>query len=340
MVNLDSYKLMREYNSSNPIDEMMREKQMQVKALYDMAVDRENGCLIENREFVKSPRVFDRKIKTNYWQSLTLETIEKEDRFLSGNLLFYDNDYWICTSSFVFHNLYCKGNFIKANYTLKWQNDKGEIIQSKCFVQSAAQYNSGEDGNKNMTLTSDQVMIVLPSNDETNILDRTKRFYVSKNSRNPSSYKLTRNDTIPYSDWDCGCVNLVLTECAENHDTDRPDLGICDYISPTDPVEPDEGKSDILCDITGKSFEIKIGKSREYTATLQHSNGDLINDIIGLWSIAGDSSDRIQIKAIDNKVTVLIPDDDSLIGAHLSLIYTLPSGEKYNTTLKIIGIWG
>lgn len=139
----ESYKLLHSSPTSLK-NKMLEEKKRQIRFLFDQAIDREDNCTINGRNFSESPRLFDRKIKTSYFQTLTCETINGVDKFNSGNLLTFDSDNWICTSSFVFHGLYCKGNFIRCNYILKWQNQNGTIIKRPCLVQSAAQYNSGE----------------------------------------------------------------------------------------------------------------------------------------------------------------------------------------------------
>lgn len=271
--------------------------------------------------------------------------------FNLGDYIVWNGQTWLVTLLDPDDKTYSSGYMYLCSLLLRWQNEKGEIVERFGFAEDFTKYSSGEKGNSVITTGDYQYGITIPVDNETKPLIRGKRFAIDfEGNYPPDVYELTNRKIFlnDYTSFNRGGVMVwTLSYDAFNKEKDKlvnmsddSQIWICDYISPTDPVEPDDGKSDILCDITGKSYEIKIGKSREYTAALHHSNGDLITDITGIWNIEGDSSDRIQIETTDNKVTVSIPDDDSLIGTRLMLIYTLPSGEKYNTTLKVIGIWG
>lgn len=312
-MNLNSYKLTRQFDSSNPRKQMLREKTLQTNMLYEFAVDREDNCLINNREFVKSPRIWDRKIKTNYFQTITMETIERDDYFYSGDLLAFDNSFWICTSSFVFHKLYCKGNYIKCNYLLKWQDKNGKIIEKYCLVQSAAQYNSGETGNNTIILGSDQLMIVLPKDQDTLILDTPVSFFIDWNIKNPTAYKITRNDTVPYSDWKYGCISLIVTQRATKQE-DNIELGICDYFSPTTPPDPDppDETANLFANISGNT-NLKVGFPRSYLVNFTDKDGAVVGDVDFEWNVESEFADKVSQASSGNTIKLQI-DDDTQIG--------------------------
>lgn len=294
-------------NYSNPRNAMLNTKRSQIEYLYNLAVDREEDCLLNNHLFIDSPRIFNRQIKTNYYQTVTVETINEKDRFKSGDLLTYDNDYWLCTSSFIFHNLYCRGNFIRTNYTLKWQNKDREIIERRAYIVSASQYNSGESSNKVITLGYNQYLIVLPSDDETNILDRTKRFFIDKNQNEPLTYRVTRNDCIPYSDWDNGCVCLIVTEDQYNTDTDSIENWICDYKKNKKEVQKFKINCispQIRCGGNAKTFTAETTE----TVTWQLKVADYQKDYIILSDI---ENNKCRVKCLHN---------NKLIGSSFKLI--------------------
>ena len=300
-------------------------KKKQIEYLYNLAADREENCQLNGEDFFESPRIYNRLIKTNYYQSLNMETINEGDRFKSGDLLSYDNDEWICTSSFVFHDLYCKGNFIRTNYTLRWQNAKREIIERRCYIISASQYNSGEEGNKTIMLGYNQYMIVLPSDSETNILDRKKRMFIDKNEENPTPYRITRNDTVPYSDWDRGCVCLVVTEDQFNEKTDSIEEWICDYVEPEKSTEPIE----ITCI---NEPQIRSGGTfKTFTANSQNKISwelitlDVQRDFIELFEI---NSNQCKVRCKRN---------DSLIGTVFKLVASINDDNKTEILITIVG---
>lgn len=305
----ESYKLIQSSTASFK-DKMLDDKKKQVQFLYKHAIDKEDDCTINGHPFVESPRLFDRKIKTSYFQTITCETVNESDRFNSGNLLEFDEDNWICTSSFVFHGLYCKGNFIRCNYVLKWQSEDGSIVERPCLVQSAAQYNSGEKGNQTIVLGSDQLMIVLPNDKETVLLDTPQSFFIDRNTVHPTAYKVTRNDTVPYSDWDEGCINIIATERATG-DKDRPDLMICDYHSPTDPPAPPipNETTDLSVSISGGTT-LRCGRVKSWTVKFTDADGNKLADYDFKWNVVSDfdvmqtvNGQKIQLK-VDDEQTI------------------------------------
>lgn len=323
-ISYQSYKL-RTGVPSNPRDKMRYDKKKQIEYLYNFAADREDDCLLNGEKFSQSPRIYNRLIKTNYYQSLNMETINKADRFKSGDLLSYDNDEWICTSSFVFHDLYCKGNFIKTNYTLRWLNADKEIIERRCYIISASQYNSGEEGNKTIVLGYNQYMIVLPSDSETNVIDRTVRMFIDKNKEKPTPYRVTRNDTVPYSDWDRGCVCLVVTEEQYNDKTDSIEEWLCDYDVPGKPTEPIE----ITC--VGEP-QIRSG------GTYKTFTGNSQNKITWELNILDTQRDFVELVEVSNNQCKLrCKRNDSLIGTVFKLIASINGENKTEILITIVG---
>jgi len=345
----ESYKFTQTTSStSSPKDSFMYAKKKQVDYLYGMAMDREENCSIEGRNFKKSPRIFDRRTKANYFQTVTVETIESDDRFDAGNIMFYDGDYWICTSKTNFHNLYCKGSFVRTNYSLKWQKSDGSIIERRCWVQSAAQYNSGENENKTITLGSDQIMIVLPSDDETNILDSPRRFFIDKNLQSPTPYKITRNDTIPYSDWDYGCVNLIVTQDVIGK-SDNIGLLICDYKEPTtlpSPTDPDENgnQSPILLQATFTCKGNKIikagGSAKTFSVSFSGENQVPVTDVDYIWSVSitKEFKNLLTVETLSNgQCKVKLGYDDLIVGNYVRLSVVNSEGTEIGYELIEIG---
>lgn len=318
----ETHKLLtRHYH--NPRKTMLNIKRKQVEYLYELACDREDDCLLNGDTFAYSPRIFDRKIKTNYYQCLTMETIYENDRFKSGDLLTFDNDYWICTSSFVFHNLYCRGNFIRTNYTLRWLNSNFEIVERQAYVISASQYNSGEEGNKIITLGYNQYMVVLPSDNETNSISREIRFFIDKDKETPIPYRVTRNDTVPYSDWDRGCVCLIVTEDQYNEKTDSIEDWLCDYKEKPAPTKPIEitfsGDPQIRNGGQAKTFTVNTDEPVNWSLITLDSQKDYI--------IMTPNGNSVKLKCLINT---------SLIGSSFKLVCTC-NGVESELLIDIVG---
>ena len=205
--------------------EMLADKHAQVDYLYAMAADREDNCLLDGVAFTIPPRIFDRKVTSNAVQTLICETINENDYFEAGDILEYDGDYWLCTSSYVFHNkLYCRGNFYRCNYKLRWQKPYGDIVERWCVIQDASAYSSGVEGNKTLKYGADQQMVWITLDSETVTMPRDKRFFIDNNTVQPTPYKLTRIDTTTRATKGVGYCVWLLNE--SQYDDKRDNISL------------------------------------------------------------------------------------------------------------------
>ena len=329
----DSFK-MTIGNSYNSIikEDFLTSKKNQIEYLYDRSIDREDNCLLNGKEFKMSPRIFDTKLKAQYYQTLKAVTVDKNDYIKSGDLLFCKKDYWLCTSSYDYHDLYCHAEFIRTNYTLKWQNSKGEIIEKRSYIVSAAQYDSGEITTNTMVLGSDQLLITLPCDEDTVYLNNTQRFLIDKNTVTPTAYKISRVDTVPYSDWEVGCIVLIATQTTLNPLTDRVDLMVCDY-------KEDENSgstiTSVIPSIEYTTTQIKSGGSaKKFVAKFKDADGNDVTPITFAWDIVCSFKDKLVTTENDNYIKISV-DDNSLIGEEFELTLTA-DGNTTSITIDII----
>ena len=252
--------------------------------------------------------------------------------------IIYDNakdEYLICTEAFDIDSIHYKGKFTLCNWILKWQNKDGVILEYPCYDMNSTQYNSGEQSNSHFTIGSSQHIITLPSDENTIALSSPQRFYLDKDTNNPTSFIVTQNDTTSHNYGKKGLVKLTVYEYQNNTKTDRPDLGICDYIDM-------DTSEDVCC--------CKISKAViEYNTNVIKSGGDLqtfigkfydgkereIKDIVPHWTIVCDFSDKLQIKENDNCLSIGI-DDDYYIDEEFKLICSYDKdGDIFTDTLII-----
>ena len=164
-----------------------------------------------------------------------------------------------------------------------------------------------------MTLTSDSIMLLLPNDDESLTLDG-KRIFIDKKNPPNKVYLVSRADSVLYDyGEDHGGMFCFITEKTElNESTDRPDLGICDYISPAVPPEEDNKTTILTGDITGTisgNKALKVGFARTYTANLVDEDGNAVE-----WSdeFSGNIAGDIEVGLIKNgnQVELLVDDED------------------------------
>jgi hypothetical protein len=195
---------------------------------------------------------------------------------------------------------------------------------------NSTQYNSGEQSNRNFIIGSSQHMITLPCDENTVELSTPQRFYLDKATINPTSFIVTQNDTTSHNYGKKGLVKLTVYEYQNNPDTDRPDLGICDYID----IDKNDDIEDICCCKASKAvieYDTNIiksgGDSQKFTGKFYDEKGNEVKDIVPHWTVVCDFSDKLQIKEIDNYLSIGI-DDDSYIDEEFKLICSNGNNES------------
>ena len=239
------------------------------------------------------------------------------------------DEYLICTEAFDIDGMHYKGKFTLCNWMLKWQKKDGTILEYPCHDINSTQYNSGEQSNRNFVIGSSQHMLTLPCDENTVELSTPQRFYLDKATTNPTSFIVTQNDTTSYNYGKKGLVKVTVYEYPNNSATDRPDLGICDYIDVTNQNTSEIGLVKTMNENLNKMLKAVI----DYNTTVIKSGGDLqmfigkfydekgneVADIAPHWTVVCDFSDKLIVKEFDNGVSIGI-DDDAYIDEEFKLI--------------------
>lgn len=278
-------------------------------------------------------RLFNRK-KSNS-DGITVE-FQSLDKLNMGNIIYdKDNDmYWLCIESFDIDGIHYQGKLMFCNWKLKWQNKEGIILEYPCPTINNSLNIDGEKFSKNLTIGSSRTSIFLPCDENTIILDSPKRFYLDKNSFNPTSYVLTQNDTISYNYGDIGLVKLIVSESEEDSNTDRPDLGICDYIDINNSNLTIDTTSSVYSKILYDTLVIKSGgNSQIFVGKFYDSNNNEILNIIPKWDVICDFKNVLNINKNNNQITLSI-DDDRYVDEDIKLIFS-DENNNYSSTLII-----
>ena len=258
-------------------------------------------------------RLFGRKYSSANGYTTQFE-VQVDDKPDIGDYYFEKelNQYWICTELHNVNHIHVSGKLTMCNWFLRWQNDTGEVIEYPCNDINSTQYNSGEAGDKTMTLGSAQHMATVQATPDTIDIRSPQRFFVSRDYSIP--FRVTQNDTVS-NNYGNGLCKITLTQDQLNLEVDRPDLGLCDYKPPRPlPPEPDE-TTDLSAVISGKSNLIN-GFSRTYSVEFKDSNGDIKQDVDFTWNVESDFD--IQQTISGNQIELSV-DDKSLIGSSFIL---------------------
>ena len=220
--------------------------------------------------------------------------------------------YMICTESFDIDGIHWQGKFTLCNWILKWQNKNGDILEYPCHDINSTQYNSGEQSNKVFTVGSSQHMVTLPYDENTVVLKTPQRFFLDRDHDHPTSFIVTQNDTTSYHYGKKGLVKVTMVESPHNVETDRVDLGICDYID-KDSIAVDNANDKYIMKsvISYKTNIIKSGGSTQtFIGSFFDENGVEITEVVPHWNIVCDFYEALQTSETGNKLVIGINNDD------------------------------
>lgn len=152
-----------------------------------------------------------------------------------GDVLYNANSdiYWICIESYNRDNILNAGRLVRCNYWIKWQDSNAKIYEYPVFEINSTQYNSGESGDKTITLGSSQHLVTITADENTILLDHNKRIFWDRNTVNPTVFKITQNDTTAMN-YDKGLLKITIAEDEYNSKTDSIENWLCDYFKVSD----------------------------------------------------------------------------------------------------------
>lgn len=218
---------------------------------------------------------------------------------------FYNKDeglYWICTEVMCKSGLYYDGKLTRCNNIIKWQDENKHIFEYPVFDINSTQYNSGEFGDKTMTLGSSQHLLTIVADENTIALNHGHRFFWDRNTVDPTVFKLTQNDTTAVN-YDRGIVKLTVTEDQYNPKIDSIENWLCDYFK----------VSTVTITYSGNPT-IRVGG----TKTLNVDTTETVT-----WSVESDVGATITPNG--NSVKVKCPNDMSFVDKTITVKATVGS---------------
>lgn len=224
--------------------------------------------------------------------------------FNIGDIVKYCNSNWLVMTADVNDEIYVRGSMQECNYKLTFQNDSREIVEYDCVIESASQYNSGEEAFKTITIGYNQNLIYIPLNDDTVAFKSDDRFFIDNNKNNPKVYRATRVDTVTNVYNGIGYVTVLVTEDQYNPELDNIDKWICDYKEPEE--EPEDipityrNSAEIICGGTYKTFSV----DRNVTWNLV---------------VLPEASEYIKTEIYDKKIKIKCLNNLNLIGTIINL---------------------
>ena len=255
-----------------------------------------------------------------------------------------DDTYWLVYTAFNVNDIEYTGKLIQCNYLLKWQLSDGKIVQRWTNIVSASKYDTGENGNSTIVLSSNNFTILMGYCDEALELEE-KRVFIDIRKVPKKVFKITRGDDVLYN---AGSIGMLLSFIADktelNKDKDNQELGICDYIHPSTPTPPKPSNPDetaVLNAVISGSTNLKVGFSRTYTVNFTDESGNEVdwNDVNFSWNVMSDFDSGLIDQTVSGNTIKLSVDDENLIGGSFILSVVMDTVTIAQIEVTIVEGW-
>lgn len=276
-------------------------------------------------------------------QDLSIKKIKSRpgEYFYTGQIVQWANAFWLIEEFDSNTDLLTYGKMHECNYLLKWQNASGDIVERHCIESRISTV--GIDDNKVIQIGKSQSKLLLPYDSETIKLRVGKRFYIDNNVENPTPYQITLSNTTSYVKNGHGYLEFIVTETATIPDVDRPDLMLCNYISPTTPPDPEPTSKAYVASISYTQPEVSAGSKfgRKFTAVFKDTNGNVVTTLTPKWTITSNFMDKLTVTESSNYIQIVVMDisliDETFM---LKLEATDDTAEPIEMSILITSIYG
>lgn len=254
----------------------------------------------------------------------------------AGMYIKFENQYWLI-SGYPGNNGVCeKATAILCQYELIWQDDDRKIIRRWANFTSASKYDNGRSGNSTIILTSNNFTIWIPEDDDGTTLDGRRVFIDRvKTGQLPTKvFEITRSDDVLYlfGKDHGGILSFIADKDELDKVTDRQDLWICNYKSPTPPTlppsKPDNPTTSVT--ITGGDT-LRYGRAKTWTVAFSDSE----NQPSFTWNVKSDF--KITQNITGNKIQLKCTDEKSIDCTFILQVLDNESNILSETTITIVG---
>lgn len=261
----------------------------------DLSNEKEIQCIVQDK-------LTDSQTKSD--QRSVLSPI---GTYLSNSYIKYNALFWLMIST-PDNNKICEKVIVQScDWNLRWQNKTGEIIERWCITSRQASV--GIDESKVIQIGAKQLKIWIPYDSETIKIREGKRFYIDNNLDEPTSYIVTLTNTTEYVKNGHGYLEIIVKETQTNLEKDRPDLMLCDYISPTPTPDPEPTTKTYVATISCTKKEISSGSYRTFKAVFKDTFGKTVDTLMAKWTITSDFKDKLTVTEGTNSIKIAVNDD-------------------------------
>lgn len=294
----------------------------------DLSIENETQCIVQDKLTDSQVRSDQRSVLSIIGACATKSYMKYKDMF------------WLMVSAPDDNKIYEKVIVQSCNWKLKWQNTSGETIDRWCITSRLTTV--GVDENKVIQVGAKQLKIWIPYDTETIKIRESKRFYIDNNTETPTPYIVTLENTTEHVKNGHGYLEFVVKETATIPGTDRPDLMLCNYISPTTPPDPEPTTKPYVASISSAKPEIAVGKSgRSFNSVFKDIDGNVNSVITPKWTIISSFSNELTVTETGSYIKIVVSNSKLIDETFtLRLEATDDSAEPVEMSILITSIYG
>ena len=274
------------------------------------------------------------------------------EKFNLGDLVIWNGQNWLVTVLDPNEKTYCSGYMVICNCCLRWQNDKGELIERWVHIEDYTKYSSGVYNNGTIVISENQYGVFVGADSETKKIVRDMRFPVDFDDIEvPTIYKVTNRkaNLANYEHFNRGATIIFVFSASEfNKDTDKQvelksgkKVWICDYktsktpIIPPPPITPPT--TYIQGEITGNN-KLKINYARTYTVVFKDKDANILENVGFNWEIECSFADKLLLDTITKGKIKIKYTDDTLVEESFILHAVVDGEKKASMTIELVDL--
>lgn len=241
----------------------------------------------------------------------------------AGMYVKYNNKFWIIVGVVDTNMIYDKVVMTLCNYKLTWIGTDGKVVQRWASIESASQYNNGETGMQYYRVRSDQLLVVLPDDRQSLLLDTGMRFVIDRRteiyeqeigedvevdtSYNLFIYEVTRSDTVLFNYQDSGHSEFLASQDEQKptdgyYRIDGNGYWLASYERYQSNTETNH------CNIKGINDTVIIDvEPATFIGQALDENGEVDNSVElneANWTVECDYMDELEIEYINNSIAI------------------------------------
>lgn len=299
-------------------------------------------------ECKKTRAVVEGNLQDTKLKALVRQILTPIGSIKAGMYVKYKGRFWIVVGLTDDNSMYEKSVMVLCNYKLTWLNKAGKVIQRWANITSASQYNNGEWSVYYYTVRSDQLMIIVPQDDECILLSSGVRFIIDKrcdvyeknigdnvlvNTDNPVvTYKLTRSDSVLYDYQDSGHYEFLAYQ---DEQRDKDGYYVIDgngYWLCDNSIEISESNTAAIVSDSNNTIYCGI-EPCTFTAKFFDIDGTEVFPEYN-WNMSFDYIDKLDIEYVDRSIIIAVS-DASLIGKTIILSISADGYDTVSVPIKI-----